>query len=375
MIPRNNKIWIFGDRYGLKYSDNTKAFFDYVREVHGKEIKVIWLTRSHEVYSYLKNQNICVFYVWSIKGIFYSLRAGVVLYSVSRRDINPYFTRGAIHINTWHGGPMKKIGFLCHGFQSKSDSLRRRITAALLPFCDEYSFDYIVNTSSFFDDILQEAFDIKKSQLLLTGYPRNDIFFTHFRHSIINELNAKFNNPRIILYLPTWRIREGDLDPFSNKGFVKDNWNSYLTQSNTILIYKIHPGVAAILNENNMLDGVERIIELPEYPMMDINEIMKSVDILITDYSGAYFDFLLLNKKTILFPYDLEEYNTLYSGLIVDYMQDITDVKCYSWEQILNELITDAVENADPNTVSRFNTYMDGNSSYRLFNRILEISS
>ena len=46
--------------------------------------------------------------------------------------------------------------------------------------------------------------------------------------------------------------------------------------------------------------------------------LLPYVDILITDYSGMYSDFQLLNRPMIFIPYDLEEYST-YTGVTVNY--------------------------------------------------------
>ncbi|KKM95643.1 hypothetical protein LCGC14_1186140 [marine sediment metagenome] len=39
-----------------------------------------------------------------------------------------------------------------------------------------------------------------------------------------------------------------------------------------------------------------------------MQELIIISDLLITDYSSVYFDFILVKKPVILFPYDLDEY-------------------------------------------------------------------
>ena len=43
-------------------------------------------------------------------------------------------------------------------------------------------------------------------------------------------------------------------------------------------------------------------------PSSDIYPFLKHVDLLITDYSSIYFDFLLLDRPIIFFCFDLEDY-------------------------------------------------------------------
>ena len=90
---------------------------------------------------------------------------------------------------------------------------------------------------------------------------------------------------------------------------------------------------------------------------------MKSTDLLITDYSGAYFDFKLTSKPVILAPFDIEEYISLSRELYIDY-NDLDDYKCNNWNEILNIL-----KNTDFNKLvskkSIYNDFYDGNSSKR----------
>ncbi len=41
---------------------------------------------------------------------------------------------------------------------------------------------------------------------------------------------------------------------------------------------------------------------------LDLYEVVNAADLLITDYSSIYFDYLLLDRPIIFTPLDLEEY-------------------------------------------------------------------
>ena len=42
----------------------------------------------------------------------------------------------------------------------------------------------------------------------------------------------------------------------------------------------------------------------------DVYPVLKIIDLIITDYSSIYIDTLLINKKVIFFPFDINEYYT-----------------------------------------------------------------
>jgi CDP-glycerol glycerophosphotransferase len=77
---------------------------------------------------------------------------------------------------------------------------------------------------------------------------------------------------------------------------------------------------------------------------MDICFILKYTDILITDYSSIYFDFLLHNKPIIFYPYDLEYYKSKDRGLIFDYDKFTPGPKAYNLNQ-LKKIIMEVIKN------------------------------
>ena len=95
---------------------------------------------------------------------------------------------------------------------------------------------------------------------------------------------------------------------------------------------------------------------------------MKDVDVLITDYSGAYFDFKLTSKPIILAPFDLEEYKSFSRELYIEY-ESLEELKGENWNEILMILKQNKFSSI-LNTKTKFNDYYDGNSSMRLLDSI-----
>ena len=46
----------------------------------------------------------------------------------------------------------------------------------------------------------------------------------------------------------------------------------------------------------------------------DVSALLSGVDLLITDYSSVFFDFALLDRPVVFYPYDLAEYRRRESG-------------------------------------------------------------
>src|SRR5208283_2067110 len=67
----------------------------------------------------------------------------------------------------------------------------------------------------------------------------------------------------------------------------------------------------------------------------DIYEVLHLCDILITDYSSIFFDFLKFNKPIIFYPYDFLEYQKLDRCFYFDYKQFVPGPIVYSFDEML----------------------------------------
>jgi CDP-glycerol glycerophosphotransferase len=366
LIPRNEEIWIFGAWFGQRYSDNSKALFEYVLE-NSDTIKPYWVTKNNQVYEQLKKEGKPCLMCNSFKSIILTLKAGKVIFSSGKADVNYYFINGATTIQSWHGSPMKKIGL---DSKNTNTLFRNRIIKYLFPFLWDYNFSRCVSTGIIFNNYLSSAFDIDKTRILTTGYPRNDIFFNRKKISpLIKEWDRKFNNPKKIIYLPTFRDHNPDCDLFKKFNFNVESWNKFLFTHNIILITKGHfaskPHISSDVNN--------RIIQLLDHETTDINLIMKDIDLLITDYSGAYFDFLLTNKPIILAPFDYDSYISNSRELYFNYYADFPNSKAQDWDEILS-LLSKNNYRKDIKPNFDFNKYHDGDSCIRLFNSIANLN-
>ena len=368
-FPRDDNLWVFGSWYGEKFSDNSRALFDYcVNQKNKNLLKFVWLTRNNDVYMENKNSYDHFYKIWSLEGIWYSLRAKKIILSSGKADVNNFLINGAKIINLWHGAPMKKIG-LDNKFHY--NNYINIIQKYFYPFFYEFDIDYVLSTSDIFDKKLSKAFDLKIENILKFGYPRNDIFFNNTdTHKLLKNINKDLNNPKKIIYLPTFRENGDNLNLFEDYGFDFNNLNDFLKKNNSIFITKAHfADKYSFLNNKS-----SRIMDIGHLKNIDINFILKDVDILLTDYSGAYLDFLLTINPVIFTCFDFEKYITKSRELYFNYNEIISGPITKNWPQVLNSI--DNILKNDNYFLKReqmnkmFNCYNDGKSCNKLYNFI-----
>jgi len=374
LIPRNKNIWVFGSLEGKKYGDNSRTFFEYVTS-HHPEITAIWLTRNKVIYELLCSKNINVFMLCSIKGIIYSLAAKYYITDHGLVDLNIYASNGAKKISLWHGMPLKKMGFFDNEYfkNQRFFMLRKRILSIICPYyTDDDSIDLLIASSDFFKPFLSSSFasifgkKLPLQKIITTGLPRNDNLFKKTKNSLIAGLREKYNNCRIIVYMPTFRLGSYNnvpFSPFTGFGFDASVFSDFLENENIIFLYKPHP------YDSNLPDFriADRFVYLKGTEYDDLYDFLGNIDILATDYSSIYFDFLLTGKPVILTPFDLEEYIKI-RGLYFDYNTYMDGIKAYNWNDFMGIVRHEkyyAIQD-----INGFNYYKDASSCERVFNAI-----
>jgi len=110
----------------------------------------------------------------------------------------------------------------------------------------------------------------------------------------------------------------------------------------------------------------------------DIYPLLPLTDCIITDYSSIYFDYLLINKPVIFFPYDYKKYIEYDRDLIFDYDTMTPGPKCYTQQELHNQIYNIVIKGTDSYYDRRqeirkiaFDS-VDGQASERIWNVIEE---
>ncbi|MEC7689082.1 MAG: CDP-glycerol glycerophosphotransferase family protein, partial [Candidatus Thermoplasmatota archaeon] len=105
----------------------------------------------------------------------------------------------------------------------------------------------------------------------------------------------------------------------------------------------------------------------------DLHQIFTKSDILITDYSSAFIDWLILDRPVIFAPYDLLTYQSE-NGFLEDYRNLVPQPICMEADEILVEIernILDKDRHQD-NRRRAADRYL-GNGSLGICERITDI--
>lgn len=383
IFPRNKRLWIFGAWMGQKYSDNSRAFFEYVNKNH-PEIKTVWVSRNKDVVKMLRKKSCNAVSSTSLRFILYALQAGKV-FSSTGSEFSLYFLHGSEHYALWHGMPLKKIlndDTNSNGEIASKKFLQRTslIFLKLFPwrrFLEQKKLFTITN-SDFFVPFLSSAFGLSQEKILRTGSPRTDNLFSHRKEKLIEEIRERFPEDKIILYMPTFRTAEwtGEVyNPFDEKyGFDLDEFLATLKRHKSVLVYKPHFYDARFMQtvRQKTPDTLSRFITVGDSDYDELYNFVGQVDILMTDYSSIYFDFIATKKPAILLPFDYEFYVKYARGHYFDYWKNIEGEKAKNWQEFYKILEEKTYASVSEETCKKFAEYVDGKACERLWKEITE---
>lgn len=322
-VPRDKNRVVFGAWHGHRYSDNPRYLYEYLMEER-PDLELIWVGKSS-----IRNQvPTGVHARFAERGTptaaWSAMRSKWIFVSHGQVDVSPLsLSRRAERVYLGHGLAIKKMGDLASS--PKAGSRWSRLARQLRKPANSYSY-FIASSPAHREKLLVEyaSQGSRQDNTLILGQPRCDYFLASERDDIaaaIRDRYAKdFGIPRdakLIAYLPTFRDNN---PPFS---FGRLSPDSELRLSS---ILEGHHAVVA--ERSHFVDGIvrgvgksvrgNRFFDLSGEDRVDTNELLLASDLLVTDYSGAYVDYLLLDRPVLHFTYDYANYVMNDRGLYFD---------------------------------------------------------
>lgn len=383
LVPRRKGLWLFIGREHGKFLDNAKHMF--ARTAGMKGVKAVFISEERALCRSLRALGADAA-VWpGLRAAWLLARAELLFVdSVDWPDHGRgQLAQGAKRVQMWHGIPLKEIDLAVR------DRLRTRLPAWLRPLFDFYRrvtlrhprMDWLVSTSPCMTERVF-APSIRHAHIVESGYPRNDILFGRPESALANsliDLNVdavarerleafRRQGGKCLLYTPTFRKHMQS--PFDSGALDLELFREFLAAHNLLLAVKLHP----LMSESLALQQDENLLWIA--PDSDIYPLLPLFDLLVTDYSSIYFDFLLLDREIVFFPYDLERYVAEERGFFFDYEEVTPGPKCVS-RRVLQETVLSMLRDGPAAFVkerqalrSRAFSHCDGQAARRIRNAV-----
>lgn len=297
---------------GMDYSDNARALFEYMlRAGLNKKYRLIWLVKKPEDFVEIEEANSNVKFIsfdWSVSETaekrdeyYRAICLAKYIFMTDAYGFCRYARKDQIRVQLWHG---------C-GFKTRTTFSR----------C-EHRYEYNIVISEIYKKIHQEIYGLRPDQVLITGYPKVDYLF-HPAEEWIEQF-AIPKAKKYIFWLPTFRAPLDQLNELTEKeaegetglpivGKVKELQclNQLFEEHDAVMVIKLHPfqnkewiHMGNDLKQNIVLLTNDDLVDAG----LEINQILGHADALISDYSSAAVDYLVLDRPEAFTLDDVEVY-------------------------------------------------------------------
>ncbi|MFZ5877429.1 MAG: CDP-glycerol glycerophosphotransferase family protein [Nitrospirota bacterium] len=318
LAPRRPGRVVCGAWMGRRYADNPRYLFEYLcREQPGLDVR--WVGSSDQ-FAQIPEEFRNRFVRWgSLSALWSVLTAERVYISHGYHDLAKYnLCRGAVVTYLGHGLTIKRMGSAPQPVHGLVGRARKVLGSA-------NTFDaFAVSSREHANKLLAEysGNGIAPDRLVYLGQPRTDPLLATDRDErgrmirrTILERHGVPGDRRMVTYMPTFR--DAGTAPFSFlrlDGEPAKAVEEVLARHDAVLIEKVH-FVDGVQRATSKAGTNRRIIGLGSAASLDTQDLLLATDLLITDYSGVYLDYLHLDRPVLHFAYDLEFYANADRGM------------------------------------------------------------
>jgi CDP-glycerol glycerophosphotransferase (TagB/SpsB family) len=358
LIPKRKGLIIFYPTHNRSgFSGNLKSFFIYLNSCPERSRYLpIWCTDNQETYDLLKSQGYRVTKN-KIDNYLQLLRAQHIIQDSTHILLTGNFSI----IQLWHGNGFKNSALL-----DTTNTLEMR---ALLRKAYKH-YRIIAASSKVHQELMIRSFE--NENVRIVGSPKNDVFYEG--PQLVDKIKKEYGLEKfskIFAYTPTFRDI-GAFAPFPQQFW--DVLNPWLIENNAVFVVKKHPWDKTLVIPENF----ENIKDVTT-TFSDAQELLLVADVLISDYSAIVTDFAITGKPIIYYFHDYENYTDIRS-FYYDLKKVLPGPFVYDSKSLL-ACIQDLSWFSEPDYqvefkkfLTTFHTYMDGNSSRRVFQEMEKLS-
>lgn len=358
----NEKQILIDSFRGDFYSDSPKYLYEYLYKHYDDEYDFIWVM-NHKNVKIPGNPKTVKKY-----SLEYFKQAAISKYWLTNTRQPALLSKrpDQVLISTWHGTPLKKLGFDMGNIYLDNPKSKFNYKK------DSSEWDYLISPNRFTTEKLRSSFAYE-GEVLEYGYPRNDILYDH-DDELIEKIKYILNLPKdrkIILYAPTWRDDES-YDVGKVKFDLKLDLNQLMNSLSDeyVVLVRTHYFIS---NNLDLSEFKGFVFDVSKYE--DIAELYLISDILITDYSSVFFDFANLRRPILFYTYDLDKYSKMLRGFYLDIFSEVPGPLLFTTEDVIDairsiERINDEYQDKYDEFYERFCSIDDGNASKRIVEKI-----
>ena len=314
LVPRSRDEWVFGCGAGI--GDGALALWQ-VAAADGR--RAVWLVGNDREAADASARGIPNIPKSSLRGLWRTARARVIVVTHGFGDVNRYAVSGAFVVQLWHGIPLKRIGLdspetlRLPGPLARVRALRplQRVLGAMFRGAAR-RIRILPAASHVVRGRLESAFALPDERVPVTGEPRVDVLSqgtaeqrrAHARTAIASAAGQIPDAAALVLYAPTWR--DGAVDPAVP---TEGEWRALialLDRHDAVLLVRSHPLGAG---EYRPAATTDRVRLLGSDLAPDVTPLLAGIDVLVTDYSSIVFDAALVPVPAVFLAPDVDAYS------------------------------------------------------------------
>jgi hypothetical protein len=297
LVPADRATWCFCTWGSYLHTlDNPRAVFERVKD--DPSIRKVVLTRGGAAPAHpVDGVNVHIVDAGSPRGMWLVARSGVVVLGYSLHFMCSY----ARHLTAKH-----RIVQLSHGVALRN--ICRMVPAETWWEKETPLYAATIGSARRDPEIMRRAY-APVQRVWMTGLPRNDFILqpeaalpADYRE-MLRELRDRLNGRRMVLYAPTWRHKTQ-----TQPGFSPDEAAALER------LLQAHHAVLAVRGHSNVRHDAAYTGAFASPAFLSVNELpdvavaLREAEVLITDYSSIYVDFLLTGRPVIHYVYDRAAY-------------------------------------------------------------------